>query len=118
MASIDNNTADDAICFDLYDEPFYFTATQLDDNLAEQDREAIETILVELEDTKPTQMEAEVADPEKQNQNKQERFVKMSDEELDAMAGETVAKSTKWQTKWAVKVFTGNFHPFLTCILP
>ena len=42
-----------------------------------------------------------------------QRFKVVTNEDLDALAEENNAKSTHWQTTWAVKVFRGDYQSFI-----
>ena len=48
------------------------------------------------------------AEAEAFTQNSNERFYNVSPDELDFIASQATAQSTKSQTKWAVKIFTGK----------
>ena len=50
----------------------------------------------------------EELDSEQFTQQSNERFYTVSDGEIEFIASQATAQSTKHQTKWAVKIFTGK----------
>ena len=44
-------------------------------------------------------------------QKSNERFYEVSDAQLDYIASQTLAVTTKLQTKWGIRIFTGKYWP-------
>ena len=96
-----------AINFDLLSddfelvEPNKFSKDQI--NISED----IDKLLDSVQVTNPEESDKEYNEFLSQQLNV--RFSSILPSELDQLEGENEAKSTHWQTNWAVKIMRGNF---------
>lgn len=83
-------------------------------NLSEEQQEALYRVMDTLQASQPVEKDDDYADFEKKAATHCHAIC--TDEQVDEIAAENNKKTTKWQTKWAVKVFKGTFTQLLPSI--
>lgn len=97
--------------FDLLADSDDLNDIYLEDDVTEEDIEAVENIVTEAEAANNDEMEDSRDAFEEEDTNG--RHAKANAEKLDFYADQNSKDTTKRQTKWAVKLFTGNCTLFI-----
>ena len=88
-------------------------------NISDTDDETIDYVDPEelqpaiIEGLMEVPIEEEASDAVIANPDEKDRFYEVSDAQLDFIASQTVATSTKAQTRWGINIFKGKLQP--TC---
>ena len=94
------------VTFDLLPDNFTLEEKDLDENTLLDIADDIDSLLASVQVEEITKNDSEA--DEFQSQQPNVRFNTISDEQLDQLEQENEAKTTHWQTNWAVKILRGK----------
>lgn len=107
MANQGEEENSEIVTFDLFDGNLLLQDDIVLQELTEEQREAIQNHMDTAHASDPQEKDTDFQAFEEQAATS--RHVMCTATDVDKIAGQNNTDSTKWQTKWAVTVFKGNF---------
>lgn len=109
MAAVQVDAEEEVISFELLPD-FEMVGEEINvDNLTQEQQEHLYRIMDTINASSLQEKDADFQAFEEE-ETKAFQFVRKTEAEIDDVAASTHRDSTKWQTKWAVKVFKGNYQ--------
>ena len=106
MADGEQDVDETVITFDILSASDDLNDAEINDSITQQDIEHVEQIVQALAVIYVQENDGKTEAPPLPP--KKSRFAECTDEDLDDLASESVATTTNYQTKWAVKCFKGK----------